>query len=161
MFPMGNVNNMNGSPLSTLLRNKLFPKRNIPSDKHFDAMKEKESLAEYVERIRLEKKMSYADVANNSQGGIKRTHVYRIAKGEVKRPSAKALQGLAKGLGVSEEELFTIARGKSPSEDPNFTKSEFYLMWQDFQGLKPTGKRDFLIYWNMAKDGMKRVKGES
>lgn len=155
---MWDTDNTGGYPKSTPLRNKLFPKCNVPHGKQYVAMKEKETLAEYVERVRLEKKMSYANVADNSQGGIGRTHVYRIAKGEVKRPSAKMLQGLAKGLGVNEEELFLIARGKSPDGDPGFEKSEFFLLWKDYEKLSPQKKRDFKVYWNMAKDGMNRVK---
>jgi transcriptional regulator with XRE-family HTH domain len=144
--------------LSTLLRNKLFPSSNIPHGKHFVAMKGNGSLADYVERVRLEKKMSYGDVANASKGGIGRTHVYRIAKGEVKRPSLEMLKGLAKGLDVPEEELLLIARGNTSKKE--FEKSEFYIMYEDFEKLTAQQKRDFMVYFNMAKDGLRRVKGE-
>jgi transcriptional regulator with XRE-family HTH domain len=73
-----------------------------------------ELLADYVKRIRQEKQMSLADVERNSRRhgqGISNGYVSQIENGQMTNPSLDALIGLARGLGVFEDELFAVARG--------------------------------------------------
>ena len=79
----------------------------------------RESLADYVKRIRNGARLSLSDVERQSaRGGYKiaGSYVSRIENGVARNPSKDKLMGLARGLGVAEEELFAIARGKSLDE---------------------------------------------
>ena len=73
-----------------------------------------ESLAEFVRRERIDKNLSTGDVSRRALGEISDTYVNRIENGLVKNPSPEKLIALAKGLGVSEDEVFRVARGLSP-----------------------------------------------
>lgn len=72
-----------------------------------------ESLSDYVRRIRQEKNLSTPDVERLSGGKITDAYVSRIENGHVKNVSPEKLMALAKGLQVPEDEIFSIARGKS------------------------------------------------
>lgn len=78
-----------------------------------------ESLADYVRRTRNNARLSLLDVERQSfRGGhkIAGSYVSRIENGVARNPSKDKLVSLARGLGVSEEELFAVARGKSLDE---------------------------------------------
>jgi transcriptional regulator with XRE-family HTH domain len=80
----------------------------------------KESLADYVKRIRNGARLSLSEVGRQSaRSGYKiaGSYVSRIENGIARNPSKDKLLGLAKGLGVPEEEVFAVARGK-PLEEP-------------------------------------------
>ncbi len=70
-----------------------------------------ESLADFVRRVRQEQSLSLVEVERRSGHSIGRTHINRIENGEQTNPSPRKLQALARGLGVTEEELFAHARG--------------------------------------------------
>jgi len=73
-------------------------------------------LADYVKRIRNSARLSLLDVERQSAHSgykIAGSYVSRIENGVARNPSKDKLIGLAKGLGVPEEELFAVARGKS------------------------------------------------
>lgn len=95
---------------------------NTPHAKRFVVEKEQqpESLAEYVQRVRNEKSLSLMDVSRRSGGLIANAHISRIENGLVKSAGVEKLRALAKGLGVSEEEIFAVARGKVTSGDLAF-----------------------------------------
>lgn len=78
--------------------------------------KKVETLPNYVRRIRTEKKLSTVDVERQSGNRISDSYVTRIENGYVKNVSPEKLKALAKGLGVSEDEIFDIARGKPLNE---------------------------------------------
>src|SRR5204862_8099122 len=64
-------------------------------------------------------RLSLLDVERQSaRSGYKiaGSYVSRIENGVVRNPSKDKLIGLAKGLGVPEEEVFAVARGKSLDE---------------------------------------------
>ena len=74
-----------------------------------------ESLADYCRRIRNEKNISTTDVeAASRKGGLKgisNGYVSQIENGYIKNVSPEKLKALARGLGVTEEEIFAISRG--------------------------------------------------
>jgi transcriptional regulator with XRE-family HTH domain len=72
------------------------------------------SLADYVRRVRNEKNLSLAQVSAGSHGRISKTHINRIENGTVASVSLLKLRALARGLGVSEDDLIAVAQGKSP-----------------------------------------------
>jgi transcriptional regulator with XRE-family HTH domain len=75
----------------------------------------KESLPDYVRRIRNEHRLSLLDVeAASRRAGwkIAGSYVSRIENGVARNPSIDKLIGLAYGMGVPLEELLAIATGK-------------------------------------------------
>ncbi len=56
-------------------------------------------------------------MARRSRGLISHSTVYDVINGRNLNPSLSALRGLAKGLGVTEEELFASATGKTLEKD--------------------------------------------
>lgn len=74
-----------------------------------------EELADYVKRLRFEKGLSQREVEVKSGNRISKGYIGQIENREVLGHSVtpQKLQALAVGLGVSEDEIFAVARGKS------------------------------------------------
>ncbi|HEY7913852.1 MAG TPA: hypothetical protein VIG62_18210 [Blastocatellia bacterium] len=70
-----------------------------------------ETLAAYVTRIIREKGLKQDEVRRLSRGQITDGYIRGIMKGKAKNLSVDKLKALALGLGVSEDELFRVARG--------------------------------------------------
>ncbi|HEY0100855.1 MAG TPA: helix-turn-helix transcriptional regulator [Pyrinomonadaceae bacterium] len=101
---------------------------------------EQETLGDFVRRVANEKGLSQREVARRSGGLISHVTVGDIInknRGDVK---TETLRGLAKGLGVTEEEVFAVARGKKPEDDPDFLKSRLGLLSLKFDKI-PIDKR--------------------
>lgn len=108
----------------------------------------KEKLADYIRRIRAEKDLSTSDVERKSGFTVTDGYVSHIENGRVKNVSPEKLSALAKGLGVPEDEVFAVARGKSVSGD--LPLQEVRLL--DFFRSLPQDKKDDLIaYAEMMK----------
>ena len=102
---------------STPIRGAMLRNGSAPYAKRHAVETERETLADYVRRIRNEKNLSLRDVSLRSGGQIANSHISRIENGEAAGVSVEKLRALAKGLGVLEEEIFAVARGKSGSGD--------------------------------------------
>lgn len=79
-----------------------------------------EELADYVRRIRADRGLSLNDVANKArQKGkqISSGYVSQIENRYIVSVTTVKLQALAAGLDISEEEVFSVARGKAGSGD--------------------------------------------
>lgn len=103
----------------------------------------KESLADYVKRIRIGARLSLSEVGRQSaRSGYKiaGSYVSRIENGIARNPSKDKLLGLAKGLGVPEEEVFAVARGKS-LEDPSAIEQKLLAY---FRELPRERQEDFM-----------------
>lgn len=81
-----------------------------------DGSRKTEKLSDYVRRVRKEKGFSTTDVENQSGRRISDAYVTRIENGQIRNVSPEKLSALAKGLEVSEDELFAVARGKAIGE---------------------------------------------
>ena len=77
----------------------------------------KETIGEFVRRIRLERGFSTADVARRSRGTITDAYISRIENGYVKNVSIEKLQALAECLAIQENTIIRVATGLS-SEQP-------------------------------------------
>jgi transcriptional regulator with XRE-family HTH domain len=77
---------------------------------------QKEKLSDFIRRTRNENGLSTADVEQKSGYTVTDGYVSHIENGRVKNVSPEKLKALAKGLGVSEEVIFAVARGKTVSE---------------------------------------------
>lgn len=95
----------------------------------------KESLSDYVRRVRNAKGLSTTDVQKQSRGGISDAYVSRIENGEVKNVSPEKLTALAKGLDVQQEEIFRVARGLLPG-----TASRFDIYAERFDAQELSAK---------------------
>ena len=82
-------------------------------------MKRKETLRQYIERLRLEQNppWTYADIANQSRGAITSNYVGMMARGEVTNPTIDKIAALAAGLRRPEMEVYAVARGLELGED--------------------------------------------
>lgn len=105
-----------------------------------------EKLADFVRRTRNEKRLSTPDVERLSNFRITDGYVSRIENNGVKNVSPEKLSALAKGLGVTEEELFAVVRGKKPDEASK-TEERFRLLCKNINVLEGENKMkaEFLI----------------
>lgn len=104
--------------MSTKILDTLSPvsfDRNISLSVVHNGQRVKEDLADYVRRIRNEKGLSLREVEVKSGGRISKGYVGQIENRTVLGQSVtpQKLQALSVGLGVSEDEIFAVARGKS------------------------------------------------
>jgi transcriptional regulator with XRE-family HTH domain len=103
----------------------------------------RESLADYVKRTRTGARLSLSDVERQSSRSghkIAGSYVSRIENGVARNPSKDKLVSLAKGLGVSEEEVFAVARGKS-LEEPSAREQKLLAY---FRELPRERQEDFM-----------------
>lgn len=105
-----------------------------------------ENLADFVRRIRAQKRLSTPDVERLSNFKITDGYVSRIENNGVKNVSPEKLSALAKGLGVTEEEVFAAVRGKNPNEQSK-TEERFRLLGKKFSELEGENKlkAEFLV----------------
>ena len=76
-----------------------------------------ETLAQYVTRIIKEKGLRHHEVGKLSGGRITDGYVRGLMTGKARNPSVDKLKALGLGLGVSEDEIFRVARGLEPPPD--------------------------------------------
>lgn len=115
----------------------------VPCGRYFVVNTGRESLADYVRRLRGEKRLSLADVAQLSGGQITRSHISRIENGELTNVGLDKLRALAKGLGVDEEEIFAVARGvRSVTEDDLADDEEIAALFYKYKNLTDEEKRE-------------------
>lgn len=84
---------------------------NVKCSKHCVVSAEQEHLPDYVRRVMSEKALNYREVARRSGGVISHTTVFDVVNQRTKDVKTETLTALAKGLGVSEDEIFAVARG--------------------------------------------------
>jgi transcriptional regulator with XRE-family HTH domain len=76
-------------------------------------------LNDYVQRVMRDKSLGLKDVERNSHGRISHGYVSDILTEKTTNPSVGKLKALALGLGVSEDEIFRVARGLPIEGDSN------------------------------------------
>ncbi len=91
-------------------------------------------LAGYVRRIREERGFSLLAVARNSQGQISDAYVSRIENGFILNVTPKKLRALARGLQVSEDEIFQVARGIASKDVPDAVETRLILLFRELPG---------------------------
>src|ERR1044072_726669 len=96
-------------------------------------MSKQESLDRYVRRVLKEKGLSYADVEERSGGAISDSYIGNIVTGGVGSVTVGKLKALARGLDVNEDEIFSVARGASPSDLRDFQKSRFAPLFAQYK----------------------------
>lgn len=106
------------------------------------------ALAEYVRQKMNEQNLSTYDVERRSGGQITHGSVWNILNQRVKDVKASTLRALAKGLGITEEQIFAIARGKST--DGNLQLNESRLI-EAFRTLPADKQDDVIAYVEMMR----------
>ena len=91
-------------------------------------------LGAFVKNIMHEKRLSLRQVAQASQGGITQGYVGGIVNGRYRNLTVDKVRALAVGLGIDEDELFTIMRGTAriPALTPDLT---YYIRVLDLTKL--------------------------
>lgn len=72
-------------------------------------------IGRFISSIMSKRKLSTYDIERLSGKKITQSYVGRIKNGKIENPSPDKLKALAKGLGITEEEIFSVMRGKSPN----------------------------------------------
>lgn len=136
-----------------------------------------ESFPDYVRRVRNEKGFSQPDVERNSGNTITDGYVSQIENGYIKNVSPQKLIALAKGLGVSADEVFAAARGmeisapdspqellhlfhgwnEATAEDRKFTMEAIKMIAESFQRRRMQKKEPAL---NSSPDAPKGKDGK-
>lgn len=106
-----------------------------------------EKLPDYIRRVRAEKGLSTADVEKKSGFTVTDGYVSHIENSRVKNVSPEKLRALAKGLGISEEEIFAVARGAKTVGDLPLDEVR---MLQLYRELPPDRKEDVLAHLELA-----------
>jgi transcriptional regulator with XRE-family HTH domain len=78
-----------------------------------------ELLADLVNRLMRDKRLSGYDVERASHGEITQSYVNRIKNGDVKNPTGEKLIALAAGLGIAPDELFDLLKGRNGGKPHN------------------------------------------
>jgi len=104
-------------------------------------------LPDYIRRIRSEKGLSTADVEKKSGFTVTDGYVSHIENGRVRNVSPEKLRALSKGLGVSEDEIFAVARGAKTVGDLPLDEVR---MLQLYRELPPDRKDDVLAHLELA-----------
>lgn len=122
--------------------------------------KQAEDLAEYLRRkLSEDESLTLRKIEERSGGRITHSYLSKILNRVVKVPSIPKLKAIAKGLGVTEDEVFAVARGKSLQEE-EAVDAEMALFASRVKKLTPQQKRDFKIAWQMANDLLDRLEKE-
>ena len=88
------------------------------------AKTDKETLAQYVTRTIKEKELTHQEVRKLARGKITDGYVRGIMTGKATNVSVDKLKALACGLGVSEDEIFRVARGLPSGNDSTAQEHE-------------------------------------
>lgn len=119
--------------------------------------KHSETLSEFIQRVRREKGYSLDMVQQRSGGTINASYVSRIENGQVLAESItpKKLRALASGLGVSLEQIESLARGKPLDEKESFN-GEFAVLYKGFHDLSPEDQAEMRAMVRMLATEVER-----
>lgn len=119
-------------------------------------MSKQESLGRYVRRVLKEKGLAYADVEARSGGAISDSYIGNIVTGGVGSVTVGKLKALARGLDVSEDEIFSVARGAAPSDLRDFQQSRFAMLFDKYNRLPADDKSELLVLLEAVEHEIER-----
>lgn len=119
------------------------------------AEQQNENLADFVRRVANEKGLSFREVAR--RGGLSGPAISDIVSGKTQQVKASTISAIARGLGVSEEEVFAIYRGKSPSDDPEYKNWQYAALFDDAKRLTPEQMTKFETIMEIARREVARM----
>lgn len=109
-----------------------------------------QGLAAYVRAKMETQALSHQDVAARAGGAISHTTVWNVANSAVKEVKQSTLSALARGLGVSEDEIFAVARGVRPTT-PNTADQHAKFIVEEFSQLSDDAKAALRPIWEMVQ----------
>lgn len=116
--------------------------------------KHDEELADYL-RQKLNEGATLRGIEDRSEGGITHSYLSKLLSGAASNPSRDKLKAIALGLGVSEDEVFAAAQGRTRSESEAFD-SEIYLMLKGYDELSDKDKSELLPTVRMLSAEIRR-----
>ena len=108
-----------------------------------------EKLSAFVRRLILEKGLTHAGVAARSRNLITDGYVRDLISEKTTNPSVAKLKALARGLGVSEDEIFDVARGIDPKMRGQYGDPFLNHLVQKYSELSANSKTALLTVLHM------------
>lgn len=139
---------------------KLDVSLNGKCSKHSGVSSERENLGDYLRRVISEKNLTYRQVAERSGGRISHAAISDIISGKTKEIKSSTITALARGLGVPEEEIFAVIRGKSPTDDPDYKNWKYAALFDDAKRLTPEQMEKFENIMEIARREVTRMLEE-
>jgi transcriptional regulator with XRE-family HTH domain len=99
-------------------------------------------LGEYILRTSKEKDLTLRDIEARSGGKITHGYLSKIISGSTKNVTVDKILAIARGLGVSEEDVFDAARGCAPHAEPDFSQSDFAALFFKYRDLTSDDKAE-------------------
>jgi transcriptional regulator with XRE-family HTH domain len=115
-----------------------------------------ETLDKYVRRVLKEKELTLSAVERQAGGDISDSYVASITTGNVKNLSLEKLKALARGLGVTEREIFAVACGVPLPIEEDFQKTDFAELFYKYKRLSEEDKKQMQPILAMVNDEMER-----
>jgi len=115
-----------------------------------------ESLDKYVRRVLKEKELTLSDVERGAEGEISDSYVAYITTGNVRNLSLEKLKALARGLGVTEREMFAVACDIPLPLEEDFHKAEFGELFYKYKRLTEEDKREMRPILEMINNEIER-----
>lgn len=148
--------------------NKMLGGEELPPNSEWQPIE----LGAYVKKVMHDKRLSLRQVAQASDGGITQGYVGGIVNGHYRNLTVDKVKALAKGLGIDDDELFTILRGK-PKETGAKHDIAYYARILDlmklilsdpqlldlltlYMELSPTGRESAIKALEILQQGKKR-----
>ncbi len=104
-----------------------------------------ETLPDYIRRVMRDKDLTFSQVAALSNNAISQGHLNDLVKGNSSNPTVAVLKGLARGLGVSEDEIFAVARGKDArAGETDELAARFYTIGDKVRTISASPSREEL-----------------
>jgi transcriptional regulator with XRE-family HTH domain len=120
---------------------------------------ERESLDRYVRRVLYEEGLTLSDVECRSEGEISDSYVSAIASGKIKNVTLEKLKALARGLGVTEAHLLSVACGISFPYGADLLESELALLFSKYKELPEQDRNELTTILEMLNDEIERRIG--
>ena len=98
-----------------------------------------QSLSYYVRRLLAEKSLSLADVELRASGKISDSRIAGLAAGDCDNLRCETLRALARGLGIAEERLFTVAIGMG---NPEVQEYDFLVLYRKYNDLGSADRQE-------------------
>ncbi|HEY0545273.1 MAG TPA: helix-turn-helix transcriptional regulator [Pyrinomonadaceae bacterium] len=125
----------------------------------FSVQDRQADLAKYVRQKMDEQNLSTYDVERRSGGTVTHGTVWNILNQRVKDVKSSTLSALAKGLGVSVDEVFNVYRGGSANGD-NMLEEEIGVLFYGWDEADEAAKAETLAAIRMIAETFQRRRNK-